>query len=146
MEFNATFLILIISFIIFVLLMNKILYKPLENIVQERENFIKDNYSNAQKADSKSDSLLKQKAEILAEAKLNAKSSMNKALEEANRASIEMLKNAKDEYTQNTEAKKQQLYSEKSDIESKMNENTEIIAQLVSDKLLQKHFPIRRNK
>ena len=36
MEFNATFIITAISFIIFVFLMNTILYRPLEKIVDER--------------------------------------------------------------------------------------------------------------
>ena len=47
MEFNATFLATIISFIIFVFLMNKILYAPILNIIEKRKNFIDENYRNA---------------------------------------------------------------------------------------------------
>ena len=46
MEFNATFLATIISFIVFVFLMNKILYAPILNIMEERKNFINDNQTN----------------------------------------------------------------------------------------------------
>ena len=53
MEFNATFLVSAISFIVFTILMNKILYAPLEKIVDERENFINGNYSDAKNADEK---------------------------------------------------------------------------------------------
>ena len=48
MEFNATFLATIISFIIFVLLMNKILYAPILNIMEERRKFIDANYKAAE--------------------------------------------------------------------------------------------------
>lgn len=47
MEFNATFLATIVSFIIFVFLMNKILYAPILNIMQERKNYIDENYKAA---------------------------------------------------------------------------------------------------
>lgn len=47
MEFNATFLATIVSFIIFVFLMNKILYAPILDIIEKRKNFIDENYKSA---------------------------------------------------------------------------------------------------
>ena len=49
MEFNATFLIAAISFIVFVIIMNFIFYKPIEKIVNKREAFIDGNFDEAQK-------------------------------------------------------------------------------------------------
>ena len=43
MEFNGTFLIATISFIIFTLLMNKILYKPINDIIEKRNMLLDDN-------------------------------------------------------------------------------------------------------
>ncbi len=43
MEFNGTFLIATISFIIFTLLMNKILYKPINDIIEKRDRLFDDN-------------------------------------------------------------------------------------------------------
>jgi F-type H+-transporting ATPase subunit b len=74
MEFNATFFVSAISFIIFTILMNIILYRPLEKIVDEREDFISKNYTDAKDADNKSKSLLQDKADKLAKSKLDAKS------------------------------------------------------------------------
>ena len=45
MEFDATFLIAVISFIVFVLLMNKIFYAPVLKIMQARQSFVEKNYS-----------------------------------------------------------------------------------------------------
>lgn len=50
MEFNATFIVSVISFIIFTLLMNEILYKPVSKIVEEREHLINDNYESAKES------------------------------------------------------------------------------------------------
>ena len=47
MEFDATFLISIISFIVFVFIMNKIFYAPILEIMQRRENYVKDNFEQA---------------------------------------------------------------------------------------------------
>ncbi len=43
MEFNGTFLVTIISFIIFVFLMNKVLYEPMLRIVAQRREFVDEN-------------------------------------------------------------------------------------------------------
>ena len=47
MEFNATFIVSIISFVVFVLIMNKIFYVPITKIVEEREKKLKENYDDA---------------------------------------------------------------------------------------------------
>ena len=47
MEFNATFLATIVTFIVFVLLMNKVLYAPVLGIMEERKAFIDGNYKAA---------------------------------------------------------------------------------------------------
>ena len=53
MEFNATFLATIISFVLFVILMNKILYAPILSIMEERKAFIDGNYKSAKENDEK---------------------------------------------------------------------------------------------
>lgn len=60
MEFNATFLATIVSFIIFVFLMNKILYAPILNIIEKRKNFIDENYKNANENKEKSNALIEE--------------------------------------------------------------------------------------
>lgn len=47
MEFDATFLIAIISFIVFVFIMNKIFYAPILRIMQERQKFIEENFTSS---------------------------------------------------------------------------------------------------
>ena len=65
MEFNATFLVSVISFIIFTIIMNKIFYKPLENVMDERQKFIDDAKSDALNSNNRADAILKEKEDRL---------------------------------------------------------------------------------
>ena len=65
MEFNATFLISAISFIIFTLIMNKIFYSPLERVINEREKFINDTKLETQNTNIKADTIIKERDEKL---------------------------------------------------------------------------------
>ncbi|MCD7780915.1 MAG: hypothetical protein LUH05_09630 [Candidatus Gastranaerophilales bacterium] len=47
MEFDATFLIAVISFIVFVFIMNKIFYAPILKIMKERQEFTENNFKSA---------------------------------------------------------------------------------------------------
>ncbi len=55
MEFDATFIIAAISFIVFVFIMNAILYKPVLKIMQARQSYVEENFNNAKTADSETE-------------------------------------------------------------------------------------------
>ena len=48
MQFNFTFVLALISFLCFIVIMNKIFYAPLLKIKKEREAFVEDNYKTAE--------------------------------------------------------------------------------------------------
>ena len=48
MQFNFTFVLALISFLCFIVIMNKIFYAPLLKIKKEREAFVEDNYKIAE--------------------------------------------------------------------------------------------------
>ena len=73
MEFNATFLVTIISFIVFVYLMNKILYSPIQKIVVERENFVNSNLTEAESNNNKAQKLSEDRANKIAGARNDAR-------------------------------------------------------------------------
>lgn len=47
MEFDATFLFAVISFLVFIFIMNRIFYAPILRIMQERQAFVEDNFNSA---------------------------------------------------------------------------------------------------
>lgn len=55
MDFDATFIIAAISFILFVIIMNKILYAPVMKIMQERQMFVDSNFTEAKHTNEETD-------------------------------------------------------------------------------------------
>lgn len=74
MEFNATFLVSAISFIVFVFIMNAILYKPVIKIMEEREAFLKSNFDEAEAARFETGKISDKKQSELAAARAEATS------------------------------------------------------------------------
>ena len=72
LEFNATFFIAMVSFVVFMVIMNAILYKPLERIVKERQDLIDKNHQKAQTAKEKYDVLKQWQESSMAKAQKEA--------------------------------------------------------------------------
>ena len=81
MEFNGTFLATIISFLVFVFLMNKILYEPMRKIVTERRKVVDGNYSAAAENEKKAEELVAEREEKLVEAKDDARKQYNEIVD-----------------------------------------------------------------
>lgn len=82
MEFNGTFLATIVTFLVFVYVMNKILYAPILRIMEERENFINSNYKTAEENNTKSEALTEERKEKLDNAKDEAREKYLETIEE----------------------------------------------------------------
>ncbi len=48
-EFNATFIVAILSFTVFIMIMNTIFYRPILSIIRKRENYINSNYEDSKR-------------------------------------------------------------------------------------------------
>lgn len=96
MEFNGTFLASIISFIVFVFLMNKILYAPILNIIEERRNFINGNLNAAEQNNAKAASISEEKDKMLVSAKDTARAKYVETLDEFKTQRSEIITEAQD--------------------------------------------------
>src|SRR5574344_1060235 len=146
MEFNAKFFVSAISFIIFTILMNIILYRPLEKIVDEREDFISKNYTDATDADNKSKSLLQDKADKLAKSKLDAKSLITEKTKDANSQYDKVTKEDKDKNNKFVEDKKTELAKASDETEQAMSNEIVNLAQMISDRILKENIPISKEE
>ena len=80
MEFNGTFFVTIITFIVFVFLMNKILYAPILNIMEERKNFIDGNYQTARDNETKATEISEEKESLISNARETAREKYNEKI------------------------------------------------------------------
>lgn len=94
MEFNGTFLVTIISFVLFVFVMNKILYEPINNIVAQRREFVDENLRTADINHKKANEISAQKEEKLKGARNDVRNKYSDAVVDFKNKKNDILKNA----------------------------------------------------
>ena len=97
MEFNATFLATIISFIVFVFLMNKILYAPILNIIEERKSYIEKNHKSAIENNEKADAIIAEIEDKKSVAKDDAKNQYSEIIDECKVQKNQLIQEAKEQ-------------------------------------------------
>lgn len=137
MEFNATFLVSAISFIIFVYLMNMVFYKPLTRIITERQNFLDDTYNEAKKSRANAAQMLQERDERLKQSSEEAKKLMSKRVNIANSSAKTQTSRAKEKSSEDIKSAKYSLSQEseqtKEDLKDKILDLAESIAAKVLD-------------
>ena len=118
MEFNATILATIISFIIFVFLMNKILYAPILNIMQERKNYIDENYKTANENKEKTEVIISEIEERKNVAKNDARTKYDEILDNFKEQKNQLLSQAQ-------QAMKEELEKNNAELTNTSNETKE---------------------
>lgn len=96
LEFNATFLVAMISFIVFMIIMNAILYKPIERIQAERDSIVAKNNDEAKITEEKAEALKTRQQSSLEKSKILAKNNFNKKVAGYKIQKESILKSAKD--------------------------------------------------
>lgn len=136
MEFNATFIVAFISFIIFTIIMNIILYKPINDIVQKRKKYIDDNYSEAKKNRDESEKILQERQEALNKAKTDAREKLEKEINLANAKKEELKAQAKAQAKEQAQAQREEDKNAKQIAQESLKGEVVGLAQMISDKLL----------
>ena len=136
MEFNATFFATIISFLVFVYLMNKILYEPVRKIVTERENFIEGNYSDAEKNQQEAEELSNEKEEKLVEAKEDARIKYNEIVSGFKDKKNDILNNAQKEASNNLEQAYNELEGDANSAKESLKNSIKDLANDIVEKVI----------
>lgn len=142
MEFNATFLVSAVSFIVFTILMNMIFYKPLQRIVDKRQRFLDYNYYLAKSNSAKSEALLKDREDKLNGAFVDAKKMINEKSEEANADKDAQTAKAKKESQKHLDASRKYFKNATKNANDELRGQVVNLAQAISDKFLVNHDQI----
>jgi len=138
MEFNATFIVSAISFIVFTMIMNAIFYKPLGKIVAERQKFIDDTLQEAKAHHEKSEAILKDKERKLENTRHNAKKIILDKTEEVKAQKTELTNEAQKNAAQTISSAKDELQQSQSEAEKILEAEAKKLAQDISSKILGK--------
>ena len=119
MDFNGTFFVSIISFLVFVFIMNKLLYKPIHKIIKERNDFINGNYDAANINNIKANELDENRNKKIIEAKEDARGKYNELLGEYKEKRTNIVKNVQN----TTHEELEKAYSNLENVSNEAKEN-----------------------
>ena len=136
LEFNATFLVAMISFGIFMLLMNLILYKPLLEIVEKRKNLLEDNADEIRTNEQTAATLEANKNQALKEARVKVRQTVDEIAKNANKErEIEIL-DATSKAIQDLDNAKRELQQEVQVVKNELKGDVINFAQDITGKIL----------
>ena len=136
MEFNATFLVSAISFLVFVFLMNKIFYAPLSDIIEKREKLVDDTLNDAKASREQASGILTERENKLTKAREDSKKIVSSSVEKANSNSKDMIQQAKNNASDEINAKKADLQAQNSDVKSRLENTVNELAGVITTKIL----------
>jgi len=143
MEFNATFIVAFVSFIVFTVIMNLILYKPLSKIVTQRQNFIDEHYKEAKEHTTKSEAILKDKERKLTKTKHDAKQIIVDKTNEVKTQKSTMTSDAQQKAGKTIDSAKEDLQKSKNEAQGVLSNQVIDLAQNISSKILGENIAIR---
>ena len=136
MEFNGTFLVAFISFIVFTIIMNLILYKPISDIVAKRKKYIDSNYGEAQDNSDKSQAIYADRENQLSKAKNTAIENVTKKTKAANAQKDEQTAVAKNEAQKFIDDTRVYYLNATRDAKNYLRTEIVTLAQAISNKFL----------
>ena len=136
MEFNGTFLATIVTFIVFVLLMNKILYAPILNIMEERKSFIDDNYKAATENDAKTSELNTEMEVKLSEAKEDARDKYNEIVDDFKKQRADIISSAQGSAKNGIDASRIELENVSNEVKQRLKSSMTGLASDIVEKVI----------
>ncbi len=136
MEFNATFLVSAISFIIFTIIMNIIFYKPIEKIMNERQKFINEAKNDALNSNSKADEILKNRETRLNQSITDSKKLVAEKVNQANENSKILTGQAKQKSQEEIASAKSNLLNEANLTTDELKTKVKDLAEVISSKVM----------
>ena len=136
MEFNATFLVSAISFIVFTFVMNKIFYNPLGRVISERQKFLDETRNDALFSNNKAEAILKDRDDKLSKSVADAKKLVADKVNEANENSRTLTGKAKQKSMEEKTYAKLSLHDEANQSKEELKNKVKDLAEVISSKVL----------
>ena len=136
MEFNGTFLATIITFILFVFIMNKVLYAPILGIMEERKNFIDSNYKEASDNNTRSEELETEKNAKLDDAKDDARGKYVEAIDEFKNQKADIISEAQNSANDELEQSRAELQNVSDEVKNGLKGSMNDLANDIVEKVI----------
>lgn len=141
-ELNGTSIVLAISFVIFVILLNFLFYRPMKKVMEERAKYIQDNKDDAETNNSKTQKLIEEKDAKIADAKKQSFDFLNETNLNVKEKLDIAVNGAKAEFKQKTDKQIADLKREKEEVLNSMKSEIAELSSEISSKVLGKKTTI----
>lgn len=136
LEFDGTFIFAFLSFIIFVALMNLILYRPVMKVIGEREKLLSDNNDIVQKSNKKADEAKKFHENEILSAKADASKLLYQSKEYLKESRDDRIRIKKEELQKRVEENVSGLLDEKNTAKDALKDEVENYVKMTVLKVL----------
>lgn len=144
-EFNATFLVAMLSFVVFIMIMNAIFYRPVLNIMRKREEYVNSNYEDAKNNSEESQKLDAQRAEKIQQTQNQCRIEIKNVVEEAQNLASKNSQDARAKVKEEIQSQKDSLTKESEALEGALKSGVvSDLASSITSKLLGKDLAVNK--
>lgn len=137
LEFNATFLIAMVSFVVFIFIMNAIFYNPILQIIRKREGYINSNYEDSKRFDNSAKELNDTREAKIQQTKKECRHEVQMIVSQAHNLANEKIARVREDNKNIIRQKKESLALETQNLKDNVK-NTVVkdLASIIASKLL----------
>lgn len=136
----------VINFLIVLFILKRFLYKPIIEVLQKRQNTIKEGIQKTEEAQARLEKVVREEKSILKNAKENAKKIVEDATSQSLETSKEIQENAKKQSEKILKEAQLQITREAKETEQRLMENISILAIKFLQKSVEQLFSEREQK
>ena len=145
MEFNATFLVAMLSFVVFIMIMNAIFYRPILNIMRKRDEYINSNYDEAKELSEQAEKLDIKKAETIQQTQNECRTEIKNVVENAQGLASKNVQDARTEVKNEIQLKKDSLVRESEALEGVLKSSVVTdLASSITSKFMSKDLAVNK--
>lgn len=144
-EFNATFLVAMLSFVVFIMIMNAIFYRPILNIMRKRDEYINSNYDEAKELSEQAEKLDIKKAETIQQTQNECRTEIKNVVENAQGLASKNVQDARTEVKNDIQLKKDSLVRESEALEGVLKSSVVTdLASSITSKFMSKDLAVNK--
>ena len=144
-EFNATFLVAMLSFVVFIMIMNAIFYRPILNIMRKRDEYINSNYEEAKELSEQAEKLDVKKSETIQQTQNECRTEIKNVVENAQGLASKNVQDARTEVKNEIQLKKDSLVRESEALEGVLKSSVVTdLASSITSKFMSKDLAVNK--
>ena len=130
-EFNATLIIAMVSFVVFMFIMNAILYRPILNIMRKREDYINSNYETSKKLENTAEEFEQTHAQKIKETQDKCRNEFKERINEVQSVTTSEIRNARENSKIEIQNRKDVLYNKENSMKKELEDT--VVKDLASE-------------